>query len=216
MSELGSSSRSAVEENKRLAELVALLAHEIDLARVAPEKRLTFTQVCRLIKADKTEVEAVVTAIQARGLLIVEGETVVIAPIDCAQLVLRLGQRVVVEQAIAHAAASRISDTYSGSMIEEIAMLKRSAMVGDIDGYIAADRRLERIIGLASGLPDKAAELATMKREFRRAWCTYNRLRDLNIPAKLRQTLVEAIVAGQPEAATVAVQHFNDYLKQSL
>jgi DNA-binding GntR family transcriptional regulator len=215
MSELESSNGAAVAIQRRHAELVALLVCEIVMARVAPEKRLTLTQVCRLIQADKTEIEPVVADLASKQLLTREGDSVIIAAVDRTRLLPRLEERLVIEQAVAHAAANSVSSKDIEEMMEAVSMLKRSAMVGDIDGYITADRRLERAIGAASGAPEKVEELAVIKREFRRAWCAFNRLRDLNVPAKLRQTLVEAIIAGKPDDATAAVRSFIEYLRKS-
>ena len=215
MAEQELSNSAAVAKQKRHAELVALLVCEIVMARVAPEKRLTLAQVCRLINADNEEIEPVVGELAEKGLLTREDNSVLIAPVDRTGLLQRLDQRLISEQEIAHAAAGSASDQDKKDMADAIAMLKRSAMVGDIDGYIKADRKLERAIGCASGLATKTEELAVIKREFRRAWCAFNRLRDLNVPAKLRQTLVEAIFAGKPDDATAAVRNFIVYLKKS-
>ena len=57
--------------------------------------------------------------------------------------------------------------------------------------------------------------LIAIKREFRRAWFAYNRLRDLNVPLGMRSRLVEAIIAHDPDAAANAVTVFIDYLKKS-
>jgi DNA-binding GntR family transcriptional regulator len=215
MSELKSANGITVAVQKRHEELVALLVSEIAMARVAPEKRLTLVQLCRLLQAGIADIEPVVAELAAKNLLTREADFVIIAPVDRVNLLPRLEERLVIEQAIAHAAASLATSKDIEEMSEAITLLKRSAMVGDIDGYITADHRLERAIGVASGLFDKADELAVIKREFRRAWCAFNRLRDLNVPAKLRQNLAESIIAGKPDAATAAVRSFIEYLRKS-
>jgi DNA-binding GntR family transcriptional regulator len=89
-------------------------------------------------------------------------------------------------------------------------------VIGDIDGYMLADRQLEVILGIASKLPDESERLKQIKREFRRAWLACNRLRDLGEAAELRHALVESIAARDSEQATKAVAKFIEYLRRSL
>jgi DNA-binding GntR family transcriptional regulator len=130
-------------------------------------------------------------------------------------LIPNLEVRLVLEQDLAEAAARNLSAPDQREMTDLVANLKRSALVGDIDGYMRSDRRLEKAIAAAAGLPETAERLFTIKREFRRAWCAHNRLRDLNIPADLRKSLVEAIVARKPEEARAAVRRFIQYLRHA-
>jgi DNA-binding GntR family transcriptional regulator len=201
--------------NARLADLRARLADDIDLARLAPDQVVTLQQLAKRLRCTISDVHAVAEDIAGTGLLTLQGETCTIAPIRREHLLPQLDRRLMLEQQIAEAAARNGASADRAAIVELARSIKRSAMVGDLDGYMAADRRLERVIAAAADLPDVAEQLFALKREFRRAWCAHNRLRDLNVPTVLRQALVDAVLAEKPEEARAAVKHFIDYLRQS-
>jgi DNA-binding GntR family transcriptional regulator len=201
--------------SQRVAELCHRLFDDIDLARLAPGRTYAFQDTARRLRAEPKEVDAAVRIVAKGGLLTVMDGAFVVAPVDKAYLLPKLDLRLALEQRIAAAAADRSAMIDRKAIAEPALLLKRSAQVGDIDGYMAADRRLEKAIAAAADLPAEAEELFRLKREFRRAWCAFNRLRDLNRPAKLRQSLVDAVLAGDAEAARAAVGHFIEYLRQS-
>ncbi len=199
----------------RVADLCHHLFQDIDLARLAPGQSYALEDIARRLRARPEDMHEAVRVVAKGGLLAVKDRTIIIAPVDKAYLLPRLDQRLVLEQRIAAAAAVRSAIIDRDAIAEPAMLLKRSALVGDIDGYMMADRRLEKAIATAADLPDDAEQLFRLKREFRRAWCAYNRLRDLNRPAQLRQALVDAILAGDAQAARTTVAHFIDYLRQS-
>jgi DNA-binding GntR family transcriptional regulator len=201
--------------NARLADLRALLADDIDLARLAPGQPVTFQQLAKRLQSHVNDVRAVVQEFAETGLLVLQGEGCVIAPIRREHLLPQMDRRLMLEQQIAEAAARNGASADRIAITELASMLKRSALVGDLDGYMAADRRLEKAIAAAADLPDAAEQLFALKREFRRAWCAHNRLRDLNVPAGLRQALVNAVLAGKPDEAKAAVKNFIEYLRNS-
>jgi DNA-binding GntR family transcriptional regulator len=199
----------------RLAELRATLADDIDLARLAPGQAMSFQQLANRLRCNIDQTRAVAESLVGTGLLTLQEDGCLIAPIRRENILPQLDRRLVLEQQIAAAAALNLA-LADRAVIKELALLlKRSAMVGDLDGYMAADRRLEKAIAIAADLPDVAQQVFTLKREFRRAWCAHNRLRDLNVPAGLRQALVDAVLAGKPEEAKAAVKSFIEYLGKS-
>jgi DNA-binding GntR family transcriptional regulator len=198
-----------------LAEVRARLADDIDLARLSPGQSVTFQQLAKRLRCTLNEVRPVVEDLALTGILTVEGEACTIAPIRREHLLPQLDRRLMLEQQIAAAAAHNGASADRNAIMELAHLINRSALVGDLDGYMAADRRLEKAIASTAGLPDVAEQLFALKREFRRAWCAHNRLRDLNIPAGLRQALVDAILAGKPEEAKAAVRSFIEYLSKS-
>jgi DNA-binding GntR family transcriptional regulator len=203
------------ESNTRLADVRALLADDIDLARLAPGQTVTFQQLAKRLQSSVDDVRSVVQHLAGTGLLDLKGEACIIAPIRRDHLLPQLDRRLMLEQQIAEAAARNSASADRAAIRELAGLMKRSALVGDLDGYMAADRRLEKAIAAAADLPDVAEPLFALKREFRRAWCAYNRLRDLNVPAGLRQALVDAVLAGKPQEAKEAVNHFIEYLRKS-
>jgi DNA-binding GntR family transcriptional regulator len=199
----------------RLADLRARLVDDIDLARLAPGQTVTFQQLAKRMRSYVDNVRTVAEDLAGTGLLALQGNACIIAPIRREHLLSQLDRRLMLEQQVAEAAARNGASADRTAIMELARAIKRSAMVGDIDGYMAADRRLEKAIASAAGLPDVAEQLFALKREFRRAWCAHNRLRDLNVPAGLRQALVDAVLAESPEDAKAAVKNFIEYLRKS-
>jgi DNA-binding GntR family transcriptional regulator len=200
---------------KRHEELIQRLGDDIDFARLAPGQVLTIEALARRLRCPPRESAPVIAHFVQRGLLMLEGESCIVAPLDRDRLLANLDRRLVLEQQVAEAAALNPAAIDRVGMEHAASMLRRSAMVGDIDGYMAADRRIEKLIAAASNSPEIAEQIFVIKREFRRAWCAFNRLRDLNEPASLRRALVEAILAGKSEQAKAAVSRFIEYLRMS-
>jgi DNA-binding GntR family transcriptional regulator len=200
---------------KRLEELIQRLGDDIDLARLAPGQAIPIDGLARRLRCLLKDTAPVIAHFVQRGLLRLEGESCIVAPLDRSHLLAELDRRLALEQQVAEAAAKNPAAIDRVGMEHAASLLRRSAMVGDIEGYMAADRRLEKLIAAASGLPEVAEQIFAIKREFRRAWCAHNRLRDLNEPAGLRRALVEAILRGKPEEATAAVRRFIEYLRKS-
>ncbi len=202
-------------KNVRLAELRTLLADDIDLARLAPGQSVTFQQLAIRLRCTTGDVRVVSEEFASTGLLALQGDGCIVAPIRREHLLPQLDRRLILEQQMAEAAARNGALADRAAIMDLARSIKRSALVGDLDGYMAADRRLEKAIAVAANLPAVAEQLFALKREFRRAWCAHNRLRDLNIPAGLRQALVDSILAEKPEEARLAVAHFIEYLRKS-
>ncbi len=215
MSGQESTATMAGDPSVRMDECRRRLADDIDLARFAPGQVLRLEQLAKSLRIRLEDIPHIVSPVLKAGLLTMHGNDFVVAPIDRGILIQGLDQRLVLEQHIAASAAGKAAGIDRATISDPAHLLKRSALVGDIDGYMAADRRLEKAIAKTAELPMEAEQLFVLKREFRRAWCAYNRLRDLNRPAALRQALVDAILAGDPVAARTAVKHFIDYLRQS-
>jgi DNA-binding GntR family transcriptional regulator len=213
-SQQGMSSADAKAHSQRL-DVAERLANDIAFAILAPERSLTVAHLAKHLRAAPEMVESILPALVSSGLLAVDNGTVRIAPIDRDKIMPRLEERLPLEQEIARAAALHAAANDRERMRHAVQMMRRCAQVGDIEGYMAADRALERIIGTASGLPLVVEKLIAIKREFRRAWFAYNRLRDLNVPQVMRSRLVDAILEGNQQAAADAVAVFIDYLRKS-
>jgi DNA-binding GntR family transcriptional regulator len=201
--------------HRQSLDLAERLANDIACAILAPERRLTMPQLAKHLRTTQEHAEAIVPTFVSSGLLSMEADSVRIAPIDRDAIMPRLEERLPLEQSIARAAALQATVEDHVRMRHAVEMMKRCAQVGDIEGYMAADRALERLIGTASGLPNEVEKLIAIKREFRRAWFAYNRLRDLNVPLAMRSRLVDAILAKDPVSAANAVEVFIDYLRKS-
>jgi DNA-binding GntR family transcriptional regulator len=188
---------------------------DVDMARLAPGSCLALDKIARSYGCAKEALLPVLDELQTRGLIKRSGVDWQVAPIERVSLSARMDIRLVIEQDLAEAAARNVSALNRQELAELVGNLQRAAVVGDIDGYMLSDRRLEKAIAAAAGLPETAERLFVIKREFRRAWCAHNRLRDLNVPAGLRKALVDALLAGKPDEARATVRDFIAYLRQS-
>jgi DNA-binding GntR family transcriptional regulator len=201
--------------SKQLLLLSEKLADDIATARLAPGRRFSIKSLAQWLRTTSETAEIILPAFLDSNMVARDGQDVIIASVDRTGLLPRLDSRLPLEQLIARNASTKATPEQIANMRENTAHMKRCATIGDIDGYMRADRQLEQIIGSASQLPDQLEQLALMKREFRRAWLAYNRLRDLSEPAGLRHNLVESIAANNPEKAEKAVAAFIDYLRRS-
>jgi DNA-binding GntR family transcriptional regulator len=188
---------------------------DVELARLAPGSVVSLDKIARLYGCSKDALLPAMLELKGRGLLMQDGFEWRVAPIEREALIPSLGARLTLEQEVAEAAALNASALNRQELAELVGNLQRSALIGDIDGYMLSDKRLEKALAEASGLPETAELLFAAKREFRRAWCAHNRLGDLSVPANLREALVNALLAGKPDEARDAVSRFIDYLRQS-
>jgi DNA-binding GntR family transcriptional regulator len=196
-------------------ELLAQLAEDIDFARLTPGQTLDFATLARRLRTTKPKAIVAARSLAPLGLISINADSCTIALVERDHLLPRLDVRLVLEQQVAEAAAAR-SDRIDRAEIEDAAgMLERCALIGDIDGYMRSDRRIERAIAAAANMPEVSEQVFALKSEFRRAWCAYNRLRDLKVPAAHRQALVSALLIGDATAAKLAIQRFIEYLRQS-
>lgn len=199
--------------SQRHDELYQQLADKIDMARLAPGKSVTVEMFMRCMAASKAEMLPVIASLLENGLLIRTGDDLHVSPVDSAYLRARLDKRQELELTIVEAAAANAGQFAPIMMLEALTMMRRSALVGDIEGFMMADRRLEKEIAAASGLPELCEEFFTIKREFRRGWLAYNRLRDFNGIATMRARLVEAILRGNSADAIALVRQIIDALR---
>ncbi|MGL4636794.1 MAG: FCD domain-containing protein [Beijerinckiaceae bacterium] len=207
--------KSSLAEEKR-AELAARLTDSIALARLAPGQRISVQSLALHLRSKVEEVKAVLPTVAQSKLMTFTDTDVIVAELDRDMLVSRLDDREMLEKQIAAAAAMKAASDHKAALESAVVSLKRAALVGDIEGYMNADRALERVIGQTSQLEAEFEKLVQIKREFRRAWCAHNRLRDLNVPAAMRESLTKSIINGDSDGAVLAVDTFVKYLRTCL
>jgi DNA-binding GntR family transcriptional regulator len=196
----------------RAKELLAELTDAVLLARVAPGQRLTQGEFAALGRASAVELATVLPVLAASGLVSIDGEQVLVRPLDPNAVLATLPRRMELELRIVRAVVVSASDVQLKEMQASEAMLRRCATLGDMDGMMHAERQLEALMAEASGLQSEALELTAIKREFRRAWCAANRLRTFTHVASIRTALVAAIAARDVQAAEKQVLVFFDHL----
>jgi DNA-binding GntR family transcriptional regulator len=196
----------------RAKELLAELKDAVLLARVAPGQRLSRAAFAGFGRASERDLEAVLPAILATGLVTLDGDAVVARPLDANAMFATLPRRMEIELAIVRAAAQQASDQSLKAMRASEAQQQRCALIGDMDGMMQAERELESLLVEASGLHGEGAELKAIKQEFRRAWCAANRLRDFTNVANIRTALVAAIAARDVAASEQQVRVFFEHL----
>jgi DNA-binding GntR family transcriptional regulator len=126
-----------------------------------------------------------------------------------------LPRRMELEIKIARAVAERASDNEVAAMQASQAMQSRCAKVGDLDGLMRSELELEKLLIRVSGLQREGEELARIKREFRRAWCVANRLRNFTHVADIRKSFVAALAQRDADAAEAQIRVFFDHLMRT-
>jgi DNA-binding GntR family transcriptional regulator len=182
------------------------------LARIAPGAVLSLREFKVACRAADDELEATLLTLNAMGMVSVEGDDVRIAPCNISDVLANLDRRRALEIMIARAAAANASEAQQQAMTASQALQKRCALVGDMEGLMNAERQLEALLGVASGLAAEVDELKRIKMEFRRSWCAANRLKTFSNVADIRTALVAAIVARDADAAEAQIHVFFDHL----
>lgn len=201
--------------SERLAELVRKLEFDIELARLPPGEILTFAAVARRIRCRPQDLAPVLSEAQRIGLLTVQDDGCRIAVVDRDRLSPLLERRRELELQVAEGAANRVAPLDEEELSDASALMTRSALLGDIESFMEAGKRMDRVCSIAAGLPSAGDEIAAIKRAFRRAWCAHNRLRDINEPAAIRRDVGQAILARRPDEARDRVEAYFRYLRRA-
>jgi DNA-binding GntR family transcriptional regulator len=207
--------RNAASHREKLKELFFELEDALLLARMLPGQTLTLQEFAALGRASLPDMKAVLPDLVATGLIVADGAQVTAKALDPNAMFATLPRRMVLEIAIVRGAAAKADDAQIKAMQASEALQRRCAMVGDMDGLMTAERKLERLLVEAAGLEAAGTELISIKREFRRAWCAINRLKNFTHVATIRTALVAAIAARDPEAAEAQVRVFFDHLMRT-
>jgi DNA-binding GntR family transcriptional regulator len=200
------------EDGARKADVRQDVLDAVLLARIEPGAEMSRRDFAVRSRAQPQEVEAALGALAGMGLVAIDGDRVVVKPCDVAGVLSNLERRRELEVMIVRGAALKAADGQLHEMLASEALQKRCALVGDMDGLMSAERRLERLLVEASGLYAEGDELTRIKIEFRRAWCAANRLRTFTQVANIRTALVAAIAARDPDGAEAQIHVFFDHL----
>ncbi len=201
--------------SNRLRELIRKLEFDIELARLPPGEIISFATIARRIRCRPQDLPQVLSEAARRGLLSLQDDACRIAGIDRARLMPLLERRRQLEILVAERAARRIGPLDEKEVVDASTLMTRSALLGDIEGFMEAGRRLDQAAAIAADLPEAGSEIRAIKDEFRRAWCAYNRLRDINEPATIRREIFEAVLARRPDAAKGRVEAYFRYLARA-
>jgi DNA-binding GntR family transcriptional regulator len=207
--------RDAASHAGKLEELFRELEDAILLARIAPGQRLVLREFAALGRATLRDAEAILPRLAATGMLAFDGVHVAVKALDQNAMFATLPRRMELEIRIVRAAAEKATDAQLRAMRASEALQSRCALVGDMEGLMAAERVLERLLAEASGLLADGAELREIKVEFRRAWCAVNRFRSFTNVSSIRTELVAAVAQRNPDAAEAQVRVFFDHLLRS-
>ena len=123
---------------------------DVDMARLAPGSCFALDKIARSYGCAKEALLPVLDELQTRGLIKRSGVDWHVAPIEGASLCAQMDTRLVIEQDLAEAAARNVSALNRQELAELVGDLQRAAVVGDIDGYMMSDRRLEKAIAAAA------------------------------------------------------------------
>ncbi|MGL5115477.1 MAG: hypothetical protein ACRC7G_13775 [Beijerinckiaceae bacterium] len=202
--------------NDRAEALTGDLLEGILAARFAPGASYPVARVATLLRATPPEIEPALRAMVVRGLIERRGETIVVADIDRERLVALLPRRRELEILFIRAVAANAYSLNAIAINEAVSRMMRCAVVGDLDGYMLGNQLFHDQLRLV--VPDEAGlvgELDALRTEFRRAWCAFNRLRELTSAAGLLAAVAKALIAGDEAAAVAAATAFLAHLGET-
>lgn len=197
----------------RVVAIAAALERSVMSARLLPSRSYSFETTARLLRCKEDELLDAVRLLGKPELVAIVNNELSVGPIDRKRLIDQLPRRRNLERAVTR----QVAENNAGFNVEvadaSVEAMRRCAVVGDMDGYMQANHRLQA--ALHEACPDQQAgrALSSLIAEYRRAWCAYNRLRDLTRPTEIRAMLVDAVKRGDAEAACGEVDRFIDYLQ---
>jgi DNA-binding GntR family transcriptional regulator len=185
-------------------------------ARFAPGASYPIARVAALLRATPLEIEPALSDVIAEGLITRSGDTITVAKVDKDQLVALFPRRRELELDFFRLAVRRSGALDAPAINDAISRMKRSALVGDLEGYMLGNEQFHREVKRAlADKPEIVTELEGLRRQFRRAWCAFNRLRELSPAAEMRATLANALIAGNEEVAIHSATAFLTHLRES-
>jgi DNA-binding GntR family transcriptional regulator len=203
--------------SERRADALRSDLHEgILAARFAPGSSYPVSRVAALLRATPLELEPALEAMATLKLVSRSGDTITIAAIDRERLIKHFPRREELEIALSRVAALNAAALDVAQVNQAVVQMKRCAVVGDLDGYMRANQQFhEQVKRAVAGDPALLGELDVLRNEFRRAWCAYNRLRELKQAAEIRGAIAQAILSGDEAAAVAATSAFIAHLKEN-
>jgi DNA-binding GntR family transcriptional regulator len=188
---------------------------------LAPGARVTEQELAQRVALGRTPVREAVLRLVAEGLIeVFPRRGMAVAAINPLDVIQALDVRAVLERLVAAAAARRVSPSARAGLQRIADGLLAAAAAGDTARYMHFDRAFDAALGEASGNPYAVRALAPLQTMARRAWFYFRRDLDLQATAARHAAVLQAVAAGDPEAAGLAsdalVAHVREGLKQSL
>jgi DNA-binding GntR family transcriptional regulator len=198
-----------------------LLEDEIVRLRLEPGTPITEQELASRLSIGRTPVrEAVQRLVGDRLLVVFPRKGILIAEINPFEVLLALDVRASLERLMVGAATERASPEQRGQMQACIAAMTRSAKAGAVDRYMQQDKEFDRLIAQAAGNPFAERAVAPLQSMSRRAWFYFRRNSDLGAAVGRHEAIMNAIVAGDTDAAIAAldllIAHIRAGLAQSL
>jgi DNA-binding GntR family transcriptional regulator len=192
------------------------LVEAIRLAQFAPGQTYSCAKIAAFLRISLIDLMELLQELSPKGLYSILNTDIIIAPIDRAALLHQLPMICALEEKIVRAAAKNITEEDKLALREALGLLRRSTLIGDVTGNINADFLLEQMIGKASNLPTDVTKLTELNQEFKRAWCAFNRLKDMTHASKQRESLVDCVMGRNADGAALAVREFFENAKNCI
>ena len=125
-----------------------------------------------------------------------------------------LEARRALERLIAASAARRATPPQRAALLDCVRQMKLAVQRDALDGYMAADQALDRVIHAASRNAAAVAAVVPMVIQCRRFWYAYQHHGDIVEGARRHEALADAISAGRQDEAAAASDALMDYLRQ--
>ncbi|RMF58691.1 MAG: GntR family transcriptional regulator [Bacteroidetes bacterium] len=148
--------------------------------------------------------EGLVVALPRRGMMVTE--------IKLQDIFALLETRRVLDRLVAGQAARRATPEQREALTTCAALLRDTAARDDLDAFMRADHAGDDLLAAAARNPFAAQALAPLHTHSRRFWYQYRHEGDLGRSADLHARLLDAVAAGDPDAAVAASDALIDYL----
>jgi DNA-binding GntR family transcriptional regulator len=201
---------------KRADALRSDLLECILAARFAPGASYPVSRVAMLLRATPLELEPAFEAMSALGLIKMSGETLTVTDVDRERLLALMPRRAELEIAFFRKAAANRARLDVAAIEQSVNQMRRCAVVGDLDGYMRGNQQFhEQVKRAVTDDPGLVDELDALRNDFRRAWCAFNRLRELTPAAELRERLARALLSGDEVAVVTTASAFLTHLEET-
>jgi DNA-binding GntR family transcriptional regulator len=182
-----------------------------------PGQYLNEGAICELLGLGRTPVHQALQRLQADGLVeVVPRKGVIIQPESIGQILETLDARTVIETELVRRAAEKAKPSDVAELTRILDRTSRAHGGGTIDAFVETDRAFHVKIAAISGNQVLADLVKTLHERSTRSWYLLLwQTIDVSASEKQHRKVLNAIAAGDPDAAAAALQaHVNSLRKR--
>lgn len=185
--------------------------------KLAPGQAITESELAQKLRLGRTPVREAVQRLAGEGLLLVfPRRGIVIPAVSGSEMLEALEIRTPLERIVATRAAQRASAAERAALDKAGGDMRAAAGKGDLEGYMAADKRIDDHLADAAKMPLAQAALQPLQSRARRFWYLHWRQDDLAAAARLHIAIVAGVHRADPERAGQASDALMAHLRAKL